>query len=162
MKKSTRIEVIVLAALIIAGLSYYFLFKHIISEPIKQEISANVYVNGDVTEQTTIKIDGERVYSFISEYRTELLNFYGTFGIECYERTYRDGAEAHIYGERYVDTQTIMYYQAATPSTFELNSRLLINRDMNEIAIGFEDGTVIATSDELYQAYISEMQPQKD
>jgi len=162
MKISAKIKTIILIIVVMGGLGYYILFKHIFSDPVSQEISSNVYVNGRVTAQTTIKIDGERVYSLLSDYRTSLLNYYGVFAIGCYECTCRDGTEAHIYGERYTDTQTIVYYQTGGFPNFEIDSRLLINRDMDEIAVGFADGTVIAASDELYQLYISVLQPRKE
>lgn len=40
----------------------------------------------------------------------------------------------------------------------ERTSRILINMEMNEFALGLQDGIIIATSDEMYDNYLENIQ----
>jgi len=81
-------------------------------------------------------------------------NFIGSFYIKYYERTWREDMHALIIWNKYSDSQIIMYSQNATFPSLELLGKLYINETMDEFALGFKDGTVVATSDEMYQRYI--------
>lgn len=53
-----------------------------------------------------------------------------------------------------LEEQILLYYQNATFPTLKINHELLIDKDMKEFALGLQDGTIIATSYEMYQDYI--------
>jgi len=56
------------------------------------------------------------------------------------------------WNKEYIE-QRILYYQNATFPTLEINSELLINKGMDEFALGMQDGIIIATSYEMYRDY---------
>lgn len=49
--------------------------------------------------------------------------------------------------------QTIYYEQYASFPNTEIVNELLIDKDMYEVAIGLVDGTVIATSEQMYSRF---------
>lgn len=52
-----------------------------------------------------------------------------------------------------------MFYQYVTFPSLEINRELLINKEMKEFALGLKDGTIIATSDKIYQNYLESINP---
>ncbi len=137
------------AFLIVILIGVWFLLRMPFSTAINQTIAAKAYVNGSAVQETTVHIDGIRSnYLFADEQ-----NFNGQFYIEYYERTGRNGMKAGITWHKNQDMQFIIYYQNATFPSLEIDHDIVINRDMNEFALGFADGTIVATSDEMYQKY---------
>jgi hypothetical protein len=60
---------------------------------------------------------------------------------------------ARIRWNKNVEEQHILYYQNATFPSLEINPDLLIDKNMEEFALEFGDGSIIATSEEMYQSY---------
>ena len=116
---------------------------------IKQEIPAHIYENGIITGETTVVIDGERSnYLFTDEER-----FSGKFHILSYEKTGRPEMNAGIHWPSDENIQDILYLQNGTFPSMDIIRTLMINDKMTQFALMFADGTVIATSDEIYQLY---------
>ena len=150
MKKTTAI--LLALAILLAG--YYLLFQHNFERDIRQAVEATVYVDGKAADTTTVTIDGQQVYNLIALYRTELLNFYGSFRVEAVPQTCHDGVQMHIYGMEDSHVQYIRsYYAGDFKIPFE--GTLLISFDMTEFAFQIKENTVIATSAELYEAWIT-------
>ena len=149
-KKRIRILFISLAVLL-AG--YYVLFEYTFERDIQQTVEATVYVDGEAADTTTVTIDGRQVYSLLSPYRTELLNFYGTFQVKALPQTCRAGVQMHIYGEEDSSVQCIRGYYAGD-FMVPFNGVLLISFDMTEFAMWASETTVIATSEDLYHQWI--------
>lgn len=150
MRKKRIGTLLILLALLLAG--YYVLFEHHFERDIRQTVEAAVYVDGAATDTTTVTIDGQQVYSLLSPYRTELLNFYGSFRVEAVPQTCRDGVEMHIYG---VENSSVQYMKAYYAGDFMIpfDGTVLISFDMTEFALQADEHTVIATSRELYEQW---------
>ena len=138
-------------AVLLAG--YYVLFEYTFERDIQQTVEATVYVDGEAADTTTVTIDGRQVYSLLSPYRTELLNFYGTFQVKAVPQTCRAGVQMHIYGEEDSSVQCIRGYYAGD-FMVPFNGVLLISFDMTEFAMWASETTVIATSEDLYHQWI--------
>ena len=150
MRKKRIGTLLILLALLLAG--YYVLFEHHFERDIRQTVEAAVYVDGTATDTTTVTIDGQQVYSLLSPYRTELLNFYGSFRVEAVPQTCRNGVEMHIYG---VENSSVQYMKAYYAGDFMIpfDGTVLISFDMTEFALQADEHTVIATSRELYEQW---------
>lgn len=151
MKKHTAIILVLFGLL--AG--YWLLFQCNFERDIRQTVEATVYVDGEASDTTTVTIDGQQVYSLISPYRTELLNFYGSFCVEAVPQTCRDGVQMHVFGEEDSRVQYIKGYYAGD-FMIPFDGTLVISFDMTEFALQANENTVIATSEELYEAWIAQ------
>ncbi|TCK93370.1 hypothetical protein EDC19_1563 [Natranaerovirga hydrolytica] len=116
---------------------------------IKQEISANIYINGVVSDETSVFIDGEKSNYLFHDNES----FYGNFHVLSYKKTGRDGMSAQIAWKNDEHIQRLRYYYKGTFPSMDIISTLIINEKMTQFALMFTDGTVIATSDELYKIY---------
>jgi hypothetical protein len=142
-----------LTILLIIGLVVWVLSRIPFYTDINQTISAYVYKDGKQTEATIVEVNGSRSnYMFRDKQQ-----FIGTFCIQYYERTCREDMNVSIERDIHMDVQRILYMQNATFPSLELHSKLFINEKMDEFALGFKDGTVVATSDKMYQRYINEL-----
>lgn len=150
MRKRVILMFLIILTVLLAG--YYVLFEHHFERDIRQTVEAAVYVDGAATDTTTVTIDGQQVYSLLSPYRTELLNFYGSFRVEAVPQTCRDGVEMHIYG---VENSSVQYMKAYYAGDFMIpfDGTVLISFDMTEFALQADEHTVIATSRELYEQW---------
>lgn len=151
MRKKAPTIVLITLAVLLAG--YYTLFEHNFERDIRQTVEATVYVDGTETDTTSVAINGQQVYSLLSPYRTELLNFYGTFRVEAVPQTCRDGVQMHIYGEENASVQYIKGYYAGD-FMIPFDGTLLISFDMTEFALRANETTVIATSESLYHQWL--------
>lgn len=151
MKKSLIRTFLVLFVLL-AG--YWLLFEHNFERDIRQTVEATIYVDGDASDTTSVTIDGQQVYRLISLYRTELLNFYGSFRVGAIPQTCRDGVQMHIYGMEDSHVQYIRGYYAGD-FMVPFGGTLLISFDTTEFALQADENTVIATSEELYEAWMT-------
>lgn len=149
MKKSA-VRIILVLAILLVG--YWFLFERNFERDIRQTVEATVYIDGEAADTTTVTIHGQQVYSLISPYRTELLNFYGSFCVYAVPQTCRDGVQMHIYSVEDASVQYIRGYYAGD-FMFPFDGRLLISFDMTEFALQADENTVIATSRNLYDAW---------
>lgn len=154
MKKNIKTIIVILAITLIG---VWIVLKIPFATDINQTIIAKKYVNGSAVQETAVNMDGARSnYLFANEQ-----NFIGQFYIEYYERTGREDMHASITWRKNQEAQYILYYQNATFPSLEINHYIMINEEMNEFALGFADGTIIATSDEMYQNYIKDFNPTK-
>lgn len=146
MKKKLKIAFISFAVLVSA---IWVISKMTFAESITQAVEAVIYIDGKPAGTTMVSADGT-INNYLFE---DEQYFIGSFFIEYYERTCREDMQAVITWREHADQQTIEYSQNATYPDLELKLDLYINREMNEFALGFNDGTIIATSDEMYQKY---------
>ncbi|WP_304509108.1 hypothetical protein [Anaerotignum sp.] len=138
-----------LNAVILIMIGFWILSKIPFNQNINQEISANIYKNGMQSGETTVVIDGEKSnYLFHNDER-----FHGKFQILSYEKTDRKDMYSNIKWNSDDNVQKVLYFQNGTFPSMDIISTLFINEEMTEFSLMFTDGTVIATSDEVYQLY---------
>lgn len=138
----------VTAIVVILILGTWWLYKAPFNEKLDSKISANVYKDGILTSDTTVAIYGEKSnYLFHDDNRFE-----GKFIIPSYEITY--SATAIIYRMFDTNMHNLWYAQVAPFALQEIQAPILINEHMNKFALMTIDGTVIATSDEMYELFI--------
>lgn len=141
----------ILKAAVILAIVFWVLSKIPFNRKINQEIPANIYQEGVVIGETAIIMDGEKSnYLF-----TEKESYSGKFQILSYEKTGRDNMNAHISwgGLEKTNIQQLIYTTAGIFPDMDLVSFIIINEAMTQFALMFKDGTVIATSDGLYELY---------
>ena len=120
--------------LIVVWLSTYGMNK-----TIDRTISVDVYEDDDWSSiASSIEISGNLKKTLFST------NFVGTFAIEYYEPTCRDGVQAKIdWQDGY---QNISFYYAGDFFRFDVKM-IDINEDMNHMMMILEDGTIITSPD---------------
>ena len=154
MKTKVKNILLIFFITIIGG---WLLSKIPFNTKIDQTIMAEIFIDGAAVEETSVYINGARSnYLFAGEQYYE-----GLFIFEYYEGTGREGMKANIKWNKEFEEQRILYYQYATFPSLEINHELLINKEMDEFAVGFEDGTIIATSEEIYQYFMKNINPVK-
>lgn len=126
----------------IAGVCIFFiglwLSTYGINKTIDKTISVDVYENDDRFNITSsIKILGNLRKTLFST------SFVGTFAIDYYEPSCRDGVEVKIdwLGSDY---QNISFYYAGNFSRLDVE-RIAIDKDMNSMMIILKDGTIITS-----------------
>jgi hypothetical protein len=139
----------ILKALVIFIIGVWILSKMPFNKTINQEISVHVYESGVVTGETKVVIDGERSHYLF----TDNERFHGKFYILSYEKTGRENMLASVKWNNNDHIQRLLYFQNGTFPSMDIVSTLIINDKMTQFALMFTDGTVIATSDEIYQIY---------
>ena len=109
------------------------------NKTIDRTISVDVYEDDDWSSiASSIEISGNLKKTLFST------NFVGTFAIEYYEPTCRDGVQAKIdWQDGY---QNISFYYAGDFSRFDVKM-IDINEDMNHMMMILEDGTIITSPD---------------
>ncbi len=138
MKKAISFIVILIAALVVFG----FALKNMPSEvKVSKVIDAQVYDATSMIGKTSITIDGVIQRQHFS---TDLnQTFVGTFAIDVISKTRLPNVRAEI--EWLSDeSQTIVYYFNGDYTSFEILS-LNIDRDMYDLKIILNDGTIIET-----------------
>ena len=136
------------AAVLVIG--FWVLSRIPFNQKINHEIPANIYQNGVVIGETSIIMDGEKSnYLFNNKER-----YNGIFYILTYEKTGRENMSASSKWNNDDNIQRLTYFQNATHPSMDIVGTLLINDKMSHFALMFTDGTVVATSDEIYQLYI--------
>jgi len=139
----------ILKVVIVLIIGFWILSKIPFNQNISQEIPAHIYENGVITGETSIIIDGEKSnYLF-----TKKEQYFGKFHILSYEKTGWDSMSANIDWNNDNNIQSLIYFQNATFPSMDIISTIIINEKMTQFALMYTDGTVIATSDELYQLY---------
>ncbi|WMJ84976.1 hypothetical protein ACS3UN_04425 [Oscillospiraceae bacterium LTW-04] len=120
------------------------------NQNINHEISVNIYNNGTVIDETTVLINGEKSnYLFTQEER-----FWGKFQILAYEESTRENMNVSIKWNNEDNMQSILYMLPGDFPDMDVMRIILINDQMTKFALMFEDGTIVATSNDLYQLYI--------
>lgn len=111
-----------------------------INKTIDKTISVDVYEDDDWSNITSsIKIAGNLRKTLFST------SFVGTFAIEYYEPSCRDGVEAKIDWQGN-DYQNISFYYAGNFSRLDVQ-KIDIDKDMNSMMIILKDGTIITSPD---------------
>lgn len=138
-KRGLLIIIISVCVVIIAAAAIY---THPVS--IEKRVNATVYVDGSAESQTEIYIKGQ----IANEIRTKETSYVGLFQIASYERSCREGTKARIV---WVDgeLQYITFSQGASSSFLDVK-KIMLDKQMNEIAVAFSDGTIVATSKNIY------------
>lgn len=76
--------------------------------------------------------------------------YIGVLGVELYEETCREGVEAKIEWKDGETFQSILFFNHSNLTTLG-TKKLIISSEMDEFALAFEDGTILATSEEMYK-----------
>lgn len=99
----------------------------------------DVYEGDDWSAITSsIKISGNLKKTLFST------SFVGTFAIDYYELSCRDGVEAKIDWQG--GYQNLQFYYAGNFSSFDVKM-IDVNEDMNQMMIVLKDGTIITSPD---------------
>ena len=111
-----------------------------INKTVDKTISVDVYENDDWSNITSsIKIAGNLRKTLFST------SFVGSFAVEYYEPSCRDGVEVKIDWQGN-DYQNISFYYAGNFSRLDVQ-KIDIDKDMNSMMIILKDGTIIASPD---------------
>lgn len=136
MKKQSITITTIIVIFIFVGLSS-FLFQT--KQEISKNIHANVYVNGEIVNQTMISISGVQRKSLAHG----RMDFVGTFSIDCYEKSVREETEAKITWLNQ-DTQYISFYYKGNFTELDIKD-ISIDEKMDNVLIKFLDGTIVAS-----------------
>lgn len=133
--KTRLLFISVVGLLLFIGL---WLSTYGINKTIDKTISVDVYPNDDWSNITSsIKISGNLKKTLFST------SFVGTFAIDYYEPSCRDGVEAKI-NWRENDYQNILFYHAGDFSRLDVQM-IDIDEDMNRMMVVLKDGTIITS-----------------
>ena len=130
----------VAVALVILGV---FLWNYPFKTEVSKEVTATVYVNGAAQEETTVRMDGTIEKRLFREVR----HFYGTFAIDYYPTTCNPNHSAHIHWDE--DGYQLINYYYTGGFVEGYTTMLTIDETMEQFAVSFFEGTVIATSEDL-------------
>ncbi len=147
-----------LKAVVVLIMVVWIFSKIPFSKTINQEISARIYENGRITGETKVIIDGARSHYLFTENEW----FHGKFYITAYEKSGRQDMTASIRWKNEDTIQHLTYFQNAGFPSMDIINTLIMNDTMTQFALMFTDGTVIATSDEIYQIDIKHISYDRD
>lgn len=136
--KSKKIKHIFAYFILVLALFAVWLSINGINKTIDRTVSVDLYEGNERTCSTSsIKISGDLRKTLFST------SFVGTFAIEYYELSCRDGIEAKIewHDNSYED---ISFYQAGDFLQFDIQM-IDIDEEMDSMMIVFNDGTIIVT-----------------
>ena len=110
------------------------------NKTIDQTVSVDVYKDHDWSKITSsVKISGNLKKTLFSA------SFVGTFAMDAYEPSCRDGVEAKIDWQD--GCQTIQFYYAGDFSRLDVKM-IDINQDMDHMMVVLNDGTIITSLDD--------------
>lgn len=119
------------------------------SRKIEQEIPAAIYQNGAAIGSTSVSISGKRTKHLFHD-----VFFEGTFAIHSIEKTEQEGFQAYIqWTNKVKNTQRIFYHSPGDIHNDIVAPYFIINPEMTQFAVSAKDGSVIATSDKVYEIY---------
>lgn len=128
----------ILATAVLALLVFAWLGTYGINRTIEKTISVDVYGDNDWSYATSfITISGNLKRTLFST------SFVGTFAMECYKPSCRDGVEAKIKWQD-KDCQSITFFYAGAFSRLDVEM-LQIDREMERIMVILKDGTIITS-----------------
>lgn len=119
------------------------------NQNINHTIPAQLYENGVAVAETEVHIEGVKSNPLFRNNDS----FHGKFHVLSHDKTTRDDVNAGISWNRDDHIQTIRYITYATHQETDVMHLMLINKDMTKFALTFNDGRILATSDELYKLY---------
>lgn len=141
-----------LTAASVAALLLVFLWLgiHGVTGTIDKTLPLDVFSNEGnpdhrITGRSSVTIQGELRRTLFPSARS----FVGTFAVEAYEPSCREGTEAKIewfYGDWESGCQNITFYQAGNFSRLDVQM-IEIDGEMEHLMLLFRDGTVITTPD---------------
>lgn len=139
----------IIAVIILAGV--WILSRVTLKEEITRTAAVEIYENGVVTGQSNVLIDGV-IHNHILRDR----QYYdGDFRLEEFDK---NSGTAHIEWWDFTgrDLQRVIFVERGPQSGTRLNIHywLLVDKEMNDFAFGFNDGKIAATSKEMYDQYI--------
>ena len=137
--KSNKIKWILLSAVFVLILVTMYLSIHGINKTIEKTIHLEVYEDNDWTldKDTSVTIKGNFKKALFSS------SFIGTFAIEYYEPSCREGAEAKI--EWHDNYQSVSYFYAGDFVTPDI--KIDIDEDMQSMMIVLNNKTIIKSLD---------------
>lgn len=136
-------------AMVLVLLGGWFVLSYPFETTKRLSVPAKIYQDGVVVGETLVHIEGRR-----SNYLLRDGQYYeGVFHIEALERTGREGMRAQIIWVEARETQRILYHQNATFPEMPLHGTLRIHRNLEDFALGLSDGRILATSQEMLEAY---------
>lgn len=119
------------------------------SRKIEREIPAAIYQNGAVIGSTSVSISGKR-----TKYLFHDVFFEGTFAIHSIEETEQEGFLAYIeWNGNSENAPRIFYHSPGDIHNDIVAPYFIINPEMTQFAVSAKDGSVIATSDKVYEIY---------
>lgn len=156
-KKTVRIIVVILFLVAVALGMLFVPF----ATKIDQSIDAQVYRDGVAPEAITISIRGKRDhYVFRKNGR-----FSGEFKISCIAKTSEPDIQAEITWPRDYPVHLIRYShngQYLSKDESGVYYFLIMSKDMERFSLRLSDGAIIATSDELYNLYVDNLDYYKE
>ena len=137
--KSNQMKWMLLSAVFLLILVAIYFSIHGINKTVEKTIPLEVYEdhNGTLGKDTSVTIKGNFRKTWFSS------SFVGTFAIEPYEPSCREGAEAKI--EWHDDYQTIRYYYAG--NSFAPDLQIDIDEGMQSMRIVLDDETILKSPD---------------
>lgn len=136
--KNSKIRFFVISAIGVPLFICLWLSTYGINKTVDKTISVDVYENDDWSYITSsIKISGNLKKTLFST------SFIGTFAIDYYEPSCRDGVEAKIDWQGN-DYQNISFYYAGDFSRLDIQM-IDIDEDMNRMMVVLKDGTIITS-----------------
>ena len=137
----------IISYVICVVIAVYVLYNLPFSKDIEKTVTAVIYEDGIAVDKTDVYISGEKSrYIFHDNER-----FTGTFAMDCYEITGREGVSAGIFWGEDGDYAILHYIQNGSFPDLILDPFMMMSLDMNDFAFRFEDGRVVATSGEMYE-----------
>ena len=139
--KKKRIQIILGLVIVLISLLALWIGVIGINKTIDKSISVDVYEDNDGTyKSSTVTISGNLKKTFFPR----KCSFVGTFAIDCYELSCREGVEARIewFDEDYQD---LTFFYAGDFSRFDVG-KIEIDERMDHMMIILNNGTIIATN----------------
>lgn len=146
MKK--KLEIVFKIAVMIASVVWVLSLMPFNRE-INQRIPAMIYDNGIAVEETMVNIEGMKSEPLF--WNSD--SFSGKFHVLSYERTTRNEMKAGISWNPDNNIQSIRFFMYGNTQELDILHYMLINEDMTKFALMFQDGTVLATSEEIYTLF---------
>ena len=119
------------------------------NQEISREIPVKIYESGIAVKDTTVYIEGSKSNPLFGKPDS----FSGKFHILSYEKTAKEDMNASIRWEHDTNVQKILYISSGSFPDMDIMYFMLISEDMTKFALMFNDGTILATSEELYELY---------
>ncbi len=119
------------------------------NQEISREVPAKIYESGIAAEDTTVYIEGTKINPLFGKPDS----FSGKFHILSDEKTAGEDMNANIKWYRNTNFQKFYYIDSGRSPETEIMNLMLISEDMTKFALMFNDGTIVATSEELYEIY---------
>ncbi len=147
MKKKLTLAVKLVIVLMV---SLWILSKIPFNKTIDQEILADIYEDGVIVGQTSVKVEGKKSnYLFTSR---EI--FIGRFQVPLYDKTVSEGMSARVRWIYEENVQDLSYMASGDYAPdIDLLNLIIINENMTEFALMDTKGTIIASSYEAYKIY---------